>query len=94
MQAEGDVNGADVSDTLEVWDAGALQLGGSGGFTHIYPANSLVSIDKVHSHGLLGGDGGQPGSGTTQGGAADVMEVGYQEHRQAIHWLWQGRSGR
>lgn len=93
VQAEGDVDGADVSDSLEVWDAGALQVGGGGGFTHIYPADSLLGIDKVHSHCLLGGDGGQPGSGATQGGAADVMEVSNQQHRQTIDWLWEGRPG-
>lgn len=90
VQAEGDVNGAGVRDSLEVRDAGALQLGGSGGVTHIYPADSLLGIDEVHSHCLLGGDGGQPGRGAAQGGAADVMEVSNQQHRQTIHRLWGG----
>lgn len=93
MQAEGDFDGADVGDGLEVWDAGALQLGGSRGFTYIYPADSLFSIDEVHRHGLLVGDGGQPERGATQGGAADVMEVSNQQHRQTIHWLWGGSLG-
>lgn len=42
VQAEGDVDGADVSDSLEVRDTGALQLGGGGGVAHIYPADSLL----------------------------------------------------
>lgn len=90
VQAEGDVDGADVSDSLEVRDAGALQLGGGGGVAHIYPADSLLGVDEVHSHGLLGGDGGQPGSGAAQGGAADVMKVSNQQHRQTIYRLWGG----
>lgn len=90
VQTEGDVDGADVSDSLEVRDSGALQLGGSGSVTHIYPADGLLGINEVHSHGLLGGDGGQPGSGAAQGGAADVMEVSNQQHRQTIHRLWGG----
>lgn len=94
MQAERDVDGADVGDRLEVWDAGALQLGGGWGFTHVYPADSLVSIDKVHGRRLLGGDGVQPGSGATQGGAADVVEVGDQQHRQTIDRFWgRGEQG-
>lgn len=88
MQAEGDVDCADVGDSLEVVDAGALQVGSSRGFTHIYPADSLLSIDEVHCHGLLGGNGGQPGGGAAQGGAANVMEVGNQEHGQTIYRLW------
>lgn len=87
VQAEGDVDGADVGDVLEVGDAGTLQVGGGGGFTHIYPADCLLGIDEVHSHGLLGGDGGQPGSGAAQGGAADVMKVSDQQHGQTVHWL-------
>lgn len=90
VQAEGDVDGADVRDRLEVRDAGALQLGGGGGVTHIYPADGLLGVVEVHGHGLLGGDGGQPGCGATQGGAADVIEVSNQQHRQTIHWLWGG----
>ena len=93
MQAEGDVDCAVAGDGLEVLDGGALQLGGSRGFTNIDPADSLVSIDEVHCHGLLVGDGGQPECGATQGGAADVMEVSDQQHRQAIHWLWGGSLG-
>ncbi len=91
MQTEGDVDCADVSDCLEVRDAGALEVGGSGGFTHIYPADSFLSIDEVHSHSLLGGNGGQTGRGATQGGAADVMEVSDQQHRQTFYWLWKRR---
>lgn len=90
MEAEGDVDGANVSDTLEVRDTGTLQLGSSGGVTHIDPADSLLSIDEVHRHSLLSGDVGQPGRRAAQGGAADVMEVSNQQHRQTIHWLWGG----
>ncbi len=90
VQAEGDVNGADVSDSLEVRDAGTLQLGGSGGVAYIYPADGLLRVDEVHGHGLLGGDGGQPGHGAAQGGAAYVMEDSNQQHRRAIHRLWGG----
>lgn len=90
VQAEGDVNGADVSDSLEVWDAGALQVCCGRGFSHIYPADSFLGVDEVHSHGLLSGDGGQPGCGAAQGGAADVMEVSDQQHRQTVHRLWGG----
>lgn len=32
----------------------------------------------------------QPGTGATQGGAADVMEVGDQQHRQTIDRFWGG----
>lgn len=94
MQGDGDVNGADISDILEVRDAGAFQLCGCRGVTHVYPADSLLSIDEVHSHGLFGGNRGQSRHGATQGGAADVMEVSDQQHRQAIHRLWGRRSGR
>ena len=87
VQAKGDVNGADVCDSLEVRDAGTLQLGGSRGVAHIYPADSLLGVYEVHGHGLLGGDGGKTGRGATQGGTADVMEVSNQQHRQTIHWL-------
>lgn len=90
VQAEGDVNGADVGDSLEVGDAGALQVGGGRGFSHIYPADCFLGIDEVHSHGLLSGDGGQPGRGAAQGGAADVMEVSDQQHRQTVHRIWGG----
>lgn len=90
MQAEGDVDGADVRDGLEVGDTGALELGGSGSVAHIYPADGLLSIDEVHGHCLLGGDGGQAGRRAAQGGAADVMEVSNQQHGQTIHWLWGG----
>lgn len=94
MEAEGDVDGADVGDGLQVWDAGTLQVGGGGGFAHVYPADGLVSIDEVHGHGLLGGDGAEPGGrGAAQRGAADVVEVGDEQHGQAVHWLWGGRSG-
>ena len=94
MQAEGNVDGADVDDTLEVRDAGTLQLGGSRGVTDVYPAHGLLGIDKVHSHGLLGGNGGQPGRGSTQRSAADVIEVSNQQHRQTIHWVWGGDTER
>lgn len=87
MEAEGDVDGADVGDGLQVRDAGALQVRGGGGFAHVYPADRLVSIDEVHGHGLLGGDGVEPGQGAAQCGAADVVEVGDQQHGQAVHRL-------
>lgn len=93
MEAEGDVDGADVGDGLQVWDAGTLQVGGGGGFAHVYPADGLVSIDEVHRHGLLGGDGVEPGRGAAQRGAADVVEVGDKQHGQAVHRLWGWRSG-
>lgn len=93
MQAEGDVDGADVGDALEVCDAGALQVSGGGGFAHIYPADGLVAVDEVHGHGLLGGDGGQPGRLAAQRGAADVVKVSDQQHRKTIHWVWGGGSG-
>lgn len=88
MQTQGDVDDVDAGDTLKVRDAGTLQLSGSRCVTHINPADSLLSIDKVHSHGLFSGYGGQPGGGgAAQCGAADVTEVGDQQHRQAIHRL-------
>ena len=90
VQAEGDVDGTDVRHRLEVGDAGALELGGGGCVAHIYPAYGLLGVDEVHGHGLLGADGGQPGRGAAQGGAADVMEVSDQQHRQAIHRLCGG----
>lgn len=86
VEAEGDVDGADVCHGLEVRDAGALQLSGGRGVSHIYPADGLRGIDEVHGHGLLGGDGMQPRRGAAQRGAANVMEVGNQQHRQTIHW--------
>lgn len=92
MEAESDVDGADVGDGLQVWDAGTLQVGGSRGFTHVYPANGLVSIDEVHRHGLLGVDGMEPGRGAAQRGAADVVEVGDEQHGQAVHRFW-GKRG-
>lgn len=58
VQAEGDVDGTDVYDRLQVRDVGALQLGGGRGVAHIYPAHGLIGIDEVHGHSLLGGDGG------------------------------------
>lgn len=90
VQAEGDVDGANVGDSLEVRNAGALQLSGGRGVTNIYPADGLVSIDEVHSHGLLGGDGGQAGCRAAERGTADVMKVSNQQHGQTIHWLWRG----
>lgn len=90
MEAEGDVDGADVGDRLQVRDAGTLQVRGGGGFAHVYPADGLVSVDEVHRHGLLGGDGMEPGQGATQCSAADVVEVGDQQHGQAVHRLWGG----
>lgn len=56
VQTEGNVDSTDVSDSLEVRDAGALELGGSRGITHIYPADGLICIDEVHSHSLFGRD--------------------------------------
>lgn len=88
VQAERDVDGAVVTDRLQVLDAGTLKLGGSGRIAHIYPANSLLRIDEVHSHGLFGGDGRNPGRGATQGGASDVVKVGDQQNRQTVHRLW------
>lgn len=87
MQVEGDVDRADVTEALQVLEAGAFQLRRRRSVAHIYPAHSLLSIDEVHSHRLLGGDGGEPGRGSTQGGASDVMEVGDQQNRQTVHWL-------
>lgn len=96
MQAERDVDGADVGHVLQVRDVGALEVGGGGGLAHVYPADGLLGVDEVHGHRLLGGDGGQPGRRAAQGGAADVVEVGDQQHRKAVHWLWggTGRVGR
>lgn len=93
VEAEGDVDGADVGDGLQVRDAGTLQVGGGGGFAHVNPADGLVSIDEVHRHGLLGGDGVEPGRGAAQRGAADVVEVGDEQHGQAVHRRWGWRSG-
>lgn len=93
MEAEGDVDGSDVGDGLQVWDAGTLQVGGGGRFAHVYPADGLVSVDEVHGHGLLGGDGVEPGQGAAQRGAADVVEVGDEQHGQAVHRVWGRRVG-
>lgn len=65
VQTEGNVDGTDVIDSLEVMDAGALELSGGRGITHIYPAHGLICIDEVHSHGLFGRDGVKPGRGAT-----------------------------
>lgn len=94
VEAEGDVDGADVGDRLQVRDAGTLQVRGGGGFAHVYPADGLVSVDEVHGHGLLGGDGMEAGQGATQCSAADVVEVGDQQHGQAVHRLWGGGAAR
>lgn len=93
MEAEGDVDGADAGDGLQVRDAGTLKVGGGGGFAHVYPADGLVGVDEVHGHGLLGGDSVEPGRGAAQRGAADVVEVGDEQHGQAVHRLWGWRVG-
>lgn len=55
VQAEGDVDRSDACAVrLQVLNTGTLQLSGSGGITHIYPANRLLSIYKVHRHRLIG----------------------------------------
>lgn len=65
VQTEGNVDGTDVSDSLKVRDAGALELGGGRCIAHIYPADRLICIDEVHSHGLFGRNRVQSGRGTT-----------------------------
>lgn len=96
MQAEGDVDGANVDHVFQARDVGALEVSGSWGLSHIYPADGLFGVDEVHGYGLLGGDGGQPGRRAAQGGAADVMEVRDQQHRKAVHWFcgWRVQVGR
>ena len=93
VQAQGDVDGADVAQDLEVGDVGTLELRGGGRVAHVDPADRLLGVDKVHGHGLLGGDGGQAGGGAAERGAADVVEVGDQQHRQSIHRVWIGGAG-
>lgn len=66
MQAESDVNSSDVADCLQVLDVGTFQLSSSRSITYVYPADSLLSVNKVHRHGLLSGDGWEPGAGATQ----------------------------
>lgn len=92
MQAEGDVDGADVGHGFQVGDVGALEVGGGGGLSHVYPADGLLGVDEIHGHGLLGGDGGQPGRRVAQGGGADVVEVRDEQHGKAVHRFWGGRS--
>lgn len=87
VQAKSDVNGSDVGDCLQVLDAGTLQLSRGRSVTYIYPADSLLSINKVHCHRLLSGDGGEPSAGATQGGASNIVEIGNQQDRKTIHWL-------
>lgn len=67
-------------------------MGGGRGFAHVYPADGLFSVDEVHGHGLLGGDGGQPGRRAAQEVAADVMEVRDKQHGKAVHRFWGERS--
>lgn len=87
VQAERDVDGADVGDVLEVHYAGALEVRGGGRVAHVDPADRLLGVDEVHGHGLLGGDGRQPGAGAGQRRTADVVEVGDEQHGQTVHRL-------
>lgn len=63
VQVDGNIYGADVSDGLQVRDPGTFQLRGIRRVPHIDPAHSLISVDEVHGHGRLGGDGRQSGHG-------------------------------
>lgn len=88
VQAEGNVDGSDACAVrLQVLNTSTLQLSGSGGITHIYPANRLLSIYKVHRHRLIGVRDRQSGRRATQRCASDAVEIGDQQNRQTIHWL-------
>lgn len=71
VQAEGDVDGLLLREALGIGEFGTLELGGSGGVSHVDPAHGLLGVDKIHSGGLLGFDG--DGIGSAQRGGLDVL---------------------
>lgn len=83
VQAEGDVDGLLLREALGIGEFGTLELGGSGGVSHVDPAHGLLGVDKVHSGGLLGVDG--DGIGSAQRGGLDVLWVGYEKVRMPIY---------
>lgn len=89
VQAEGDVDDSLLSEALQIWDLGALEVCGRGRVPDVDPADGLLSIQEVHGCGLFGAGGQQAvDSGATQGGGLDVLGVGDQQDGQTVDWHW------
>lgn len=87
VEAEGDVDDPLLREALQVWNPGALEVCRRGRVAHVDPADRLLDIEEVHGGGLFGGGGQQAvDSGAAQGRGLDVLGVGDQQDRQAVHW--------
>lgn len=93
MEAQGDVDGPFFHKTLQVGDLGTLEDGLGGTVTHVDPAHRVLHVVEVHGRGLLGAGGGDVGhGGSAQVRGQNVLGVGNEQHRRAIHRLW-GQGG-
>lgn len=93
VQAQGDVDGPFLHKALQVGDLGTLEDGLGGTVTHVDPAHRVLHVVEVHGRGLLGAGGGDVGhGGSAQVRGQDVLGVGNEQHRRAIHRLW-GQGG-
>lgn len=87
VEAEGDVDDPLLCKALQVRNPGALEVRRRGRVTHVDPAHRLLGIEEVHGGGLFGGGGQQAvDGGAAQGRGLDVLGVGDQQDRQAVHW--------
>lgn len=87
VEAEGDVDDPLLREALQVRNPGALEVRRRGRVAHVDPADRLLGIEEVHGGGLFGGGGQQAvDGGAAQGRGLDVLGVGDQQDRQAVHW--------
>lgn len=86
MQAQGDVNSSLFGEALGIRELGALEHGAAWRVTYVDPAHCFLGVDEVHGCGLACAY--RDGVGTVQRRGLDVLRVGDEEVRGAVHRIW------